>query len=146
MNAYYNVTQKIKDLLLEDEDINTVTKGKDVDIEKKNIFPLAHLNVIDAGFTSTTIDFNVAVFAMDLRNHSNKPTTDKFKGNDNEDDNLNSMLYVLLRLYLKLLKLGDVYMLTNVQRPEPFTEARMNVVDGWVMRFTIEVPIDEAVC
>lgn len=145
MNAYYRVTQELKRLLLADEDINTVTKGNPskMDMNKKNIFPLGHINVINVTPANTTLTFQVAVFAMSLRNTEKKIETDKFIGNDNEDDNLNSMMYVLVKLYLKLLKMGDDFVVTAVQPFEPFTEARGNVMDGWMMLIDVELPIEE---
>lgn len=145
MNAYYEITKFLREQLIAEEDINTVTKGDitRIDLNKKNIYPLAHITVNDAGFTTSTLNFGVSVFAMNLRDTRNEPVTDKFIGNDNEDDNLNAMLYVLLRLYLKIEKMGGVFRLNSIQRPEPFTEARNNVVDGWVWRFQIEVDIQD---
>jgi hypothetical protein len=148
MNAYYQATQIVYNLLIADPDVNTVTKGDitKIDLNKKNIYPLCHLNVYDAGFTTSTLEFGVVVFAMSLRNESKEIVTDKFVGNDNEDDNLNSMLYVLARLYLQLVKFGGDFTIKDFQRPEPFTEARTNVVDGWAWRFTLELPLDLSGC
>ena len=147
MNAYYSVTQSLYTMLLADEEVNTVDKGDitRMDLDDKTIFPLAHLNVYSAGFTTSTIEFDVSVIAMNLRDMRLDNETDRFIGNDNEDDNLNAMLYVLLRLFLKLEKktAEEDWELTSFDRPEPFTEKRNNVVDGWSFRFTISVPIEE---
>lgn len=147
MNAYYQVTQKLYTLFLNDQEVNTVDKGDItmMDINDKNIFPLVHFNVYSAGFTTSTLEFDVNVFAMNLRDQRNGNEADKFIGNDNEDDNLNAMLYVLLRAFLKLQKktFDENLELVSFERPEPFTEKRNNVVDGWTWRFTISIPIEE---
>lgn len=147
MNAYYTVTQKLYQLFLGDEEVNTVDKGDitRIDLNKKNIYPLVHLNVYSSGFSTSTIEFDVNVMAMDLRDARNEPETDKFIGNDNEDDNLNAMLYVLLRAFLKLQKktFDDDLELVSFERPEPFTEKKNNTVDGWEWRFTVSLPITE---
>lgn len=144
MNGYNDLINTLYDLLIADPDINTVTKGDEIDINKKNDFNLAHINVVDAGFDGSVITFNVAVMAMALRDLVKDPTKDKWGENDNENANLNSMLYVLHRLYLKLKKLNDVIELTEVEPLEPFTEAKNNVVDGWLLRFTVSYIEDES--
>lgn len=146
MNAYKTVIDTLYDLLINDADVNTVTKGN-VDINKTNAFPLAHVNVIQSVFDKATISFDVAVFAMDLRDLNKNTTKDKWTENDNEDDNLDNMLYVLHRLYQNLLKLNDDLMLTSVESLEPFTEAHLNVTDGWLMRFRVTLTeTDSGIC
>lgn len=146
MNAYKTVIDTLYDLLINDADVNTVTKGN-VDINKTNAFPLAHVNVIQSVFDKATISFDVAVFAMDLRDLNKNTTKDKWTENDNEDDNLDNMLYVLHRLYQNLLKLNDDLMLTSVEALEPFTEAHLNVTDGWLMRFRVTLTeTDSGIC
>lgn len=147
MTAYHDLIDTLYDLLMEDDNISTVTKGGDIDMNKNNQFNLAHVNVLNSGFNNAVITFDVAVFAMALRDLNKGVTKDKWTENDNENENLNDMLYVLHRLYLKLNKRDDVIELTNVEPLEPFTEARNNVVDGWVMRFTVSyVENDSSAC
>jgi len=145
MNAYYAVTQKLYTELLDEVDINSVTKGDitRIDINKKNIFPLAHVFISDAEINTQTIIFSVQVFAMNLRHELEETISDKFIGNDNEDDNLNAMLYVLVRLHNKILKFGEDFRVLNTPTLEAFTEEQENVVDGWVMSFQVEYPISE---
>lgn len=138
MNAYYRVTKELERILLEDEDVNTVTKGKDIDVNKKDIFPLCHVEVIDVEFSEITLTFNVRVTAMDIRNHSNVPTNDKFIGNDNEDDNLNTMLYVLYRLFLRLQR-SDEFTVISFGSPTVGQEVGNNFLDGWIWDFKLQV-------
>lgn len=146
MNAYKTVIDTLYDLLLADASISMVTKGN-IDINKKNQFPLAHINVLDSTFDKSTITFNVAIFAMDLRDTVKATAKDKWTENDNENDNLDNMLYVLHRLYQKLLKLNDTLVLSSVESLEPFTEAHLNVTDGWLMRVKVTVEeTDSGIC
>ena len=47
MKGFYNVTDKLKDTLLAEPFVNTVTFGSldDVDLNKQTIFPLSHIIV-----------------------------------------------------------------------------------------------------
>ncbi len=52
IRGFYQLTEAIKEQLLEDKNINTVTTGDitDVNLKKKDIFPLGHIiikSVID---------------------------------------------------------------------------------------------------
>ena len=146
MNAYYLVTQKLKELLLLDEDVNTVTKGDPsmIDDQKKNIFPMVHIEVFSAEYDTTGVTFGIRFFAYDLRNTNNTIEVDKFIGNDNEDDNLNSMAMVLYRLYQQLhdMEPGEEgFSLINWGTAEPYLQKGANVVDGWEV--DIEFRIDE---
>lgn len=149
MNAYYRVTQALYSLFLNDPEVNTVDKGDItmIDLNQKNIFPLVHMNVYGAGLNlaSNIIEFDVNVIIMNLRDARNEQETDKFIGNDNEDDNLNAMLMVVYRAFKKLEKEveDDGISLISYERPEPFTEKRNNVCDGWSWRFTVGVQIEE---
>lgn len=143
MNAYYALTTKLYDLLLADEDIHTVTKGGIIDLDKKNVFGLAHINVVSAVPTTSTIIFSVSIIVADLRNTNNVPSTEKFIGHDNEDDNLNTMMYVLIRLYLQLHKQEDAYDILTPPTLTPFIEEHGNITDGWQAVFEIETEIGD---
>ena len=45
VRGFYNLTEKLKEQLLEDININTVTTGNisDVNLNKQDIFPLGHI-------------------------------------------------------------------------------------------------------
>ena len=147
MNAYIRVIDTLYDLLSNDASINTVTKGGDIDTNKKNCFPLAHINVLNSEFDKATISFNVAIFTMSLRDLVKDTEKDKWTENDNENENLDDMLYVQHRLYQNLLKLNDELELSSVELLEPFTEAYNNVADGWVMRVKVTLTeTDSGIC
>ena len=145
MNGYYRTTERLRDLLQADPDINTVTKGarEEIDNYKATMFPIAHISVEPSRFTNNTITFSFTVHALDIRDIDKTPKLDKFLGNDNEDDNLNAMFYVLVRLYLQLRKFGDDIDIINDMNPEPVTYQFKNLLDGWRCIFEMEIPIDE---
>lgn len=149
MRNYYEVLRVLKEHLESDSLVNTVTQGNiaDIDLDKKNIYPLVHIQTGSATLGLQTISFNISVFAMDIRDKVNQPVTEKFNGNDNEIDNLNSMLAVLNRLYKAIAKLDSDIAISENPSCEPFTESRMNLLDGWAMTFDLDIPNNEiAVC
>jgi hypothetical protein len=79
---------------------------------------------------------------MDIRDINKEITTDKFYENDNEIDNLNETLAVVNRLWLLMLKDFEENDITASQNPtlEQMNESKKNLLDGWVMTFTIDVP------
>ena len=92
VRGFYQVTQKIKDQLLLDENVTTVTTGDitDVDLSKQTIFPLSHLIINNATQEDGVWRFNMSILAMDIVDVSKEPTTDIFIGNNNEQDILNT--------------------------------------------------------
>lgn len=148
MRDYYTVLKLIKDKLESDPLVNTITRGNsaDLDLEKKNIYPLVHIEVGTAIIGIQTIEFDVTVVAVDVIDQSNEPVTDKFIGNDNEIDILNSMLAVCNRLFKSIAKIEDDFAISA----NPVCEEVMDkkgLTTGWSMNFQIEVPNTEiAVC
>lgn len=145
MRNYYEVLKVIRETLEADPLVNTVTQGNiaDIDLEKQNIYPLTHIQTGTATLGMQTISFSISVFAMDIRDTKNQITTDKFDGNDNEIDNLNSMLAILNRLYKTIANLDSGVAISENPSCEVFTESRTNTLDGWAMTFEIEIPNTE---
>ena len=110
MKGFYNLTEKIKDALDAEPFVNTVTFGSldDVDLSKQTIFPLSHIIVNNTTVGTKTVTFNVSILAMDIVDISKEETTDVFVGNDNEQDVLNSQLFLLTRI-INSLQRGDLY-------------------------------------
>ena len=151
MQAYYNILETIKDSLQSDVNVNTVTTGDifDVDLAKQTIFPLSHLMVNSATKTGNVYTFNMSVMLMDIVDISNEETTDKFRGNDNETDVLNTQLAVGSRLVEMLARGGlrdDNYELSGTPSFEPFTERFENYLAGWSLNFEINIPNDMTIC
>jgi len=110
MKAFYELTDKIKDTLIAEPFVNTVSYGSldDIDLNKTTIFPLSHIIVNNATVNSNFITFNISVLSMDVVDESKSETTDNFIGNDNEQDILNTQLAIQNRL-IALLQRGTLY-------------------------------------
>lgn len=143
MQAYYNVLTTLKAQLEADEFVNTVTQGDifDVDLNKQTLFPLSHITVNDTRKKKNVLEFSVTLLCMDIVDKSKDETTDIFRGNDNEQDVLNTQLAVGLRL-MEVLERGDFKQFQMRGEPsfEPFTERFENYMAGWAVTFTVVVP------
>ena len=145
MRNYYQVLDLLRTKLESDPLVNTITQGDItlIDLDKKNIYPLAHIQTGTATLELRTITFSITVFAMDIRDTNNTPRKDKFVGNDNEIDNMNSMLAILNRLFKSIAKLEDDFSINENPTCEPFYESRENSLDGWAITFQLEIPNTE---
>ena len=149
--GFYNLTDKLKDELLKDPFVNTVTYGNifEVDLNKQTIFPLSHFivnNVVDRG---QTLLFNISLLCMDLVDESKDDVTNEFLGNDNEQDVLNTQLAVANRIGA-MLKRGDLYrtkyQLDGDVSLEPFVDRFDNKVAGWTATFNVVIPNEITIC
>ncbi len=139
MSAYQSTIDELYRLLDEDTYINTVRKGEWIDVEKKNVYPYSHINIIDVGLAQGVREFGCAVTIMDLRDTVKNTLKDKWGENDNENENLDETLAAFERFYLKLKSQSSVLQLKSFERLEAFTERHMNVADGWIWRFNVEI-------
>ena len=151
MKAFYELTDKIKDTLIAEPFVNTVTFGSldDVDLNKSTIFPLSHIIVNTATVHSNFITFNISVLSMDVVDESKKETTDDFIGNDNEQDVLNTQLAIQNRL-IALLQRGTLYQekyqVEGSVTCEPFIDRFENKLAGWASTLDILIQNDMTVC
>jgi len=151
IRGFYQLTETIKNQLLEDVNCNTVTTGDitEVDTSKQTIFPLSHIIVNNVTTEEQYLSFNITVLAMDIVDESKQPTSDIFIGNNNEQDVLNTQLAVLNRLTMILRKgdlYRDLYQLDGVPSCEPFYERFENRLAGWACTFNIFVKNDIDIC
>ena len=151
IRGYYLLTQAIKDALLADINVNTVTEGDlfDIDLSKQSIFPLSHLIVNSVVAQESVLRFNISILSMDIVDESKEPTTDIFIGNNNEQDVLNTQLAVLNKL-VQVLRRGDLYsdkyQLDGDASLEPFVDRFENKVAGWTATLDILVNNDIEIC
>ena len=151
MKGFYSITEKLKTHFTADPITNTITEGSifDVDLNKQTIFPLVHLMVNTATFETNVVRFNISLIAMDIVDVSKKEVTDLFRGNNNEQDVLNTQLEVLNRAYALLLH-GDLwddkFVVDGNPNCEPFTERFENLLAGWTMTLDILIPNEVTVC
>lgn len=149
--GFYVVTDLIENLLIDDINVNAVTYGdiSDVDLNKQTIFPLAHLIVNSVTSGEQTLTFNVSLLGMDIVNVEKKPTTNRFRGNTNEQDILNAQFRVLNNLLQKI-RIGSLYregyQIIGDVSFEPFTDRFENLLAGWAATFDIMIKNDQEVC
>jgi len=152
MNTYSTLLYYIKSLGEADAFVNTITKGdfNKVDIEKKNIFPLMHVSVGNASFPSlSVIRYDVQIGVFDIRDINKEITTDKFWEQDNEVDNLNETMATINRVWIQMMKDFEENNITASESPtlEIAIEDRMNLLDGWIMTFQVDLPnITQSIC
>ena len=151
MKGFYQVTQVIKDQLLSDVNVNTVTTGDitRIDLSKQTMFPLSHIIVNNVGNEDNILRFSLSVLAMDVVNISKEEVIDIFIGNNNEQDILNTQLAVLNKL-VQVLRGGtlhqDLYQLDGSPNFEPFYDRFENEMAGWALSFDVIIPNDISIC
>jgi len=151
MKGFYQVTETIKDALLSDVNVNTVTTGDitRIDLGKQTMFPLSHLVVNNVGNEDSVLRFSLSILAMDIVDISKEEVVDIFVGNNNEQDVLNTQLAVLNKL-VQVLRGGnlhqDLYQLDGTPNFEPFYDRFENEVAGWALTFDVLIPNDIDIC
>lgn len=147
MRAFYKSIKLLKDILEADINVHTVTHGLRslTDVNKQNIFPLAHLQVISSTTDNNAISFTFEVAVIDIRNISKEIPTDKFLSNDNELDNLNTCHAVINRLIttLKNTQNADSIEMTGIPNVQPIIFEDVNLVDGWRTEIELIIPNNE---
>tara|TARA_B110000208_G_C11795968_1_gene439583 strand:- start:4672 stop:5133 length:462 start_codon:yes stop_codon:yes gene_type:complete len=153
MQGFYQVTQIIKDQLLSDPNVNTVTSGDitRIDLSKQSMYPISHLivnNVSNEG-EGNILRFSMSVLSMDVVDVSKEETVDIFVGNNNEQDILNTQLAVLNKL-VQILRGGtlhqDKYQLEGSPSFEPFYDRFENEVAGFALTFDVIIENDISLC
>ena len=151
MKGFYQVTETIKNQLLADVNVNTVTTGDitRIDLSKQTMFPLSHLIVNNVGNEDNILRFSLSVLAMDVVNISKEEVVDIFIGNNNEQDILNTQLAVLNKL-VQVLRGGtlhqDLYQLDGSPNFEPFYDRFENEMAGWALTFDVIINNDISIC
>jgi hypothetical protein len=151
MQGFYNITTKIKETLALDAFVNTVTYGDifEIDLNKQDIFPLSHFIVNSATLNGSVWQFSMSLLCMDIVDESKEDVTDKFLGNNNEQDVLNTQMAVIGRL-LELLRRGDLhtelYQLEGSPTIEPFVDRFENKLAGWTLSFDVLIPNTMTIC
>jgi acetolactate synthase regulatory subunit len=149
--GFYLITDKLRDELIADNTINTVTYGDitQVDLSKQTIFPLAHVMINSVNHLERILSFNITVMTMDVVNQSKDATSDIYVDNDNEQDLLNTQLAVINRLVEKLRSgtlHSDKYQLEGNPICEPFVDRFENKIAGWATTFDVIIHNDIYIC
>jgi hypothetical protein len=151
IRGFYQLTETIKNALLDNVDVNTVTTGNlsNVNLQKQDIFPISHIIINSVTDTEQTLNFNISILAMDVVSRRKEETTDIFIGNNEEQDILNTQLAVLNKLIMTLRK-GDLhrdkYQLIGDPSCEPFYDRFENELAGWTATLDIVIYNDITIC
>ena len=110
MNNIFKLTDAIKEELQSNALINQVTFGDlfEVDLLKKNIFPLAHVGMSSARIGEGVAYVDISILFLDIVDEQKQEQTDQFYGNDNEHFVLNSMFSAATKTVQELMR-GDLY-------------------------------------
>jgi hypothetical protein len=151
VRGYYQITETLKTNLLADENVNTVTTGDifEIDLSKQTIFPLSHIIVNSVEIQEQVLNFNITVMSMDIVDQSKDETTDVFRGNNNEQDILNTQLAVVNKLVGLLSKstlYQNKYQLDGNASCEFFYERFENQMAGVACTFNVLISNDINVC
>ena len=142
MNHYYKCLYFLRDVLQGAPLINTVKQGTDqIESSKMDIFPLGYINIISAKTPEACSYFTFDIDVVDIRNVSKVRSTDKFRGNDNEIDNLNTC-HAILNYFVTQLQLernDDDIEVESISDFTPLLVQKTKALDGW--RCTVELRI-----
>ena len=149
IRGFYLVMDKIKDELL--NEVNTVTTGDitEIDLSKQTIFPLSHIIVNNVTSSENMLTFSVSILSMDVVDQSKEATSDLFRGNNNEQDILNTQLAVLDKVIQKF-RISSIYQegyqVTGDATLEPFYDRFENQIAGWTATFDLMIANDIDIC
>lgn len=79
MNEYHILINELKRLFMDVPEVNTITldDGTEIDLNKKNIYPLVNLLVTSAQVDSNQIRFTVSIDVVDVRDENITPEADE---------------------------------------------------------------------
>lgn len=138
----YRIIKEIKEALLEEPFVNTVTEGDifAVDLNKQTMFPLSHIIMNQVTHQGNVLNFNITILLMDIINQ---------KDTDNRVDIWNTQMLVGTRVMDRLNRgdlRNDFWELTGNPTFEPFTERFENDLAGWALTFDVLVRNDMTIC
>jgi hypothetical protein len=141
---FYDVADKLKNILASNEHVNTVTYGNidKVATEKTTIYPLSHFVVNSTQIKHNTYRFNITLACMDIIDQTNEMQGDAFLGNSNEMDILNTQLAVITSTINKFRvnTLGrNGYQLVGDPETNQFVHRFEDDVAGWDVTFDVDV-------
>lgn len=151
MNEFYLCVDLLKQRLQNNPLVNTTifARTEEKDLYKKNIFPIAHINPTSSPFTnSQVVQFTFEIGVFEQRDINKVDTQTKFEGNDNVIDNLNTCYAVLNDLisYLQLSNNDNLIELVAISNLQPLLFKDFNILDGWAVTLTLQVPNSISIC
>lgn len=157
MNQFHTCVNEIKIILQANPDVNTVVFGlnEDRDLYKKSIYPLVQINPTAAPWDTASLEngvstskFTFEIAALDQRNISKQVATEKFDGNDDLQDNLNVTYTILNDLITRLSRsnLESGMSIESMSSALPILFKDHNLLDGWYVTITVQIPNTQWVC
>ena len=140
----------VKDQILLDPRVITITHGTSdtIDLDKKTVYPLVHVQCTNSAIGKGVIVFSYELHFLVIRDICKTVIKDKWLGNDNEFENMD-LTFNIVNLFVSRLKLQrndlDIEIL-NIAQPEPMTFAFANLLDGWRLTFDLEIGNSIVVC
>ena len=151
IRGYYQLTETIRKELFSSPFVNTISIGdiSKVNLNKQDIFPLSHIIVNSVSVEEQVLSFNISILACDIVEQSKDVVTNRFTGEDNEQDILNTQLSVLNRLVQRL-RMGDLhtdmYQLNGTANLSPFYDRFENQLAGWTATMDVQIYNDIYIC
>tara|TARA_R100000081_G_scaffold82638_1_gene50411 strand:- start:99 stop:557 length:459 start_codon:yes stop_codon:yes gene_type:complete len=152
MTQVYDLLDKIKDELRANHHMNSVSFGDitEVNLNKMDIFPLAHLNISNVVIDSQFMTFTLQILCADIVDYTKEVVTpDQFYGVDNLQDVLNTQLQVINLIYSKLrrgsLRINKLQVDETISC-QPFKERFENELAGWEAEINIKMVNDISIC
>jgi len=152
MTHIYDILDTIKDELLSNPSVNTVTYGDiaDVDLDKTTMFPLSHILIDNVTYGERIVSVNIKLLCADIIDYNTKKADfELFYGNDNLHDVLNTQFQVINSLIMKLMRgslFEENYQVTTQPVAEPFKERFSNELAGWSTNIVIDLPNGISIC
>jgi len=150
MDSYYKVLDALKSHFENNSITNTVHEGDvyKVDLSKESIFPLANIDVSKVPFKEHTIQFDIKIIVADILDETKENEKDAknvFHGANNLQDIYNTQLGVLNVLQSSLRRgelMNEDYEVLSQEEliATPFEQRFENLLVGWVLDLSIEVP------
>jgi hypothetical protein len=152
MKQVYNVLDNVKAHFESNGITNRVTYGTqfELDTDKTQIMPIAHLDILDVTYDNRVIVFRMLVMCLGWVDKVKVvDPDDTFYGDDNQQDVLNTQLAAMTR-FINSLRRGDLYENNIRLYEEPTAEMLQdlgeNQLAGWGAEVQIQVPNDTSIC
>lgn len=142
-NHYSQVYEFIRKIAMENLFVNVVTKGefRTIDFDKMTTRPFVHVNTNGGALSTSIVLINVEIGAFDNRIENKEINTDKFWGNDNEVDNLNTTFSIIKEMWAKMYYAfqNNEILADELPNFEEVSDPLLKI-DGVVIKFQLELP------
>jgi len=151
IRGYYQLTETIRKELFSSPFVNTISIGdiSKVNLNKQDIFPLSHIIVNSVSVEEQVLSFNISILACDIVEQSKDVVTNRFTGEDNEQDILNTQLSVL-NILIQRLRMGslhtDMYQLDGSPSLTTFHDRFEAELAGWSATMNVLIYNDIYIC